>query len=105
MVTDPDIEQHTQNLHNIHRQIVNQWERENHDLEGGEFVKGRKKEGRVKTSLDPKTGSQWLVFGGGQQQDRSGGVVDAFTGQYIYGHYTILVQLLCTLTILHKLDM
>ena len=77
--TDPAVEQSAKNLHEVQRLVHSQWDDDNHGLEGGEFVKGTKKEG-VKTSLDPKTGNQWLVFGGGQRE-KSGGLVDAFTGR------------------------
>ena len=64
-------------LHTINQQVQEQWEPENHALDEGKFVRG-KKEGT--SSLDPKTGNQWLVFGGGTR-DRCAGVVDAFTGK------------------------
>ena len=83
LLNDPEVETCTQTLSAVQRQIISQWEREDQRLGDGQFVKGRKKEG-VKTSLDPKTGNQWLVFGGGRQE-RTAGLVDAFTGELAAG--------------------
>ena len=45
----------------------------------GIFVRGKKQQGG--SSLDSKTGNQWLTFGGGQKI-ATAGVVDAFTGRH-----------------------
>ena len=41
-------------------------------------MRGKKDGPSVSTALDPKSGQQWMTFGGGQKE-RSAGVVDAFT--------------------------
>ncbi len=52
----------------------------NHSLDEGQFVRGKQKEGGA--SLDPKTGNQWLSFGGGDKE-KSEGLVDAFLGKSV----------------------
>ena len=47
-------------------------------MDEGQFIRGKTKEGGA--SLDPKTGDQWLTFGGGESEE-STGVVDAFIGK------------------------
>jgi len=70
------------------KQLREQWSTENHSLDEGQFIRGKKD--RQLNSLDPRSGNQWLLFGAGQDSTNSG-IVDAFTGKkpsmnsYVYG--------------------
>ena len=58
-------------------------------MDEGQFIRGKTKEGGA--NLDPKTGDQWLTFGGAENEESSG-VVDAFVGKP--GHSNLLVSLM-----------
>ena len=61
----------------VNRKVHEQWSDDNHALDEGKFVRGKKPEGS--SSIDSKTGNQWFTFAGGFGE-KSAGVVDAFTG-------------------------
>ncbi len=77
---DPDLTAKAGEAQEAERQVKDLLS-ENHDLNEGKYMRGRKE--APTTSLDPKTGNQWLSFAGGLKPDKqSGGIVDAFTGRH-----------------------
>ena len=77
---DPSWHVSNEAYHSTRQQIHNIWQPETRALDEGQFVRGKKDQPAVTTTIDPRaSGSNWLSFGGGQQS-RNSGVVDAFTG-------------------------
>ena len=58
-------------------------------MDEGQFIRGKTKESGA--SLDPKTGNQWLTFGGGESEE-SFGVVDAFVGKTCHSNLLVLLM-------------
>ena len=57
-------------------------------MDEGQFIRGKSKERGA--SLDPKTGNQWLTFGGGESEE-SFGVVDTFVGKLRHSNLLVLL--------------
>ena len=71
---DPAIKASSEAFHRVNQLVYSQWNPENHTLDDGIFSRSRPD--GTPSSMDPKTGSQWLSFPGGDQQ--VSGVVEAF---------------------------
>ena len=68
-------------VNEAHQRVREQWLPDSHTLDEGKYMRGRKN--APTTSLDPKTGNQWLSFAGTPRPDKTtGGLVEAFTGKY-----------------------
>ena len=75
---DPEWHETSSAYQTTNRQLREQWSTENHSLDEGQFIRGKKD--KQLNSLDPRSRNQWLLFGAGEASNNSG-IVDAFTGK------------------------